>query len=213
MLADTSASVSPDDLQRESDFADRLEKARGRHWTRVIPFARVHARRPAFRAAEGRMATPLHRRRRRTRNRSGNGHPRWRRVAARRHGAALAAGLRRQRKPGQRRARHLAGAATRHPHRHRDADRPSQAGPDAGIGFVSGPGVQWRAFPGRSDARIARIGASQSGAERGRQTDRREPGATVRRRESFAPAGQREFGGRHRAGREDLRRIAGRSAI
>lgn len=40
MLADTSASVSPEDLQRESGFADRLEKARGRHWSRVIPFAR-----------------------------------------------------------------------------------------------------------------------------------------------------------------------------
>jgi Ca-activated chloride channel homolog len=40
MLADTSASVSPDDLQRESNYADRLEKARGRHWSRVIPFAR-----------------------------------------------------------------------------------------------------------------------------------------------------------------------------
>ncbi len=40
MLADTSASVSPEDLQRESGYADRLEKARGRHWSRVIPFAR-----------------------------------------------------------------------------------------------------------------------------------------------------------------------------
>jgi Ca-activated chloride channel homolog len=40
MLADTSASVSPEDLQRESNYADRLEKARGRHWSRVIPFAR-----------------------------------------------------------------------------------------------------------------------------------------------------------------------------
>ncbi len=40
MLADTSASVSPEDLRRESAFADRLESARGRHWSRVIPFAR-----------------------------------------------------------------------------------------------------------------------------------------------------------------------------
>lgn len=40
MLADTSASVSPDDLRRESVYADRLERARGRHWTRVIPFGR-----------------------------------------------------------------------------------------------------------------------------------------------------------------------------
>ena len=40
MLADTSASVSQEDLNRESAYADRLEKARGRHWARVIPFAR-----------------------------------------------------------------------------------------------------------------------------------------------------------------------------
>ena len=40
MLADTSASISSEDLQRESGYADRLEKARGRNWSRVIPFAR-----------------------------------------------------------------------------------------------------------------------------------------------------------------------------
>jgi Ca-activated chloride channel family protein len=41
MLADTSASVSTADLHAESSFADRLERARGRHWSRVIPFARA----------------------------------------------------------------------------------------------------------------------------------------------------------------------------
>jgi uncharacterized membrane protein len=41
MLADTSASVSPADLRTESAYADRLERARGRHWSRVIPFARA----------------------------------------------------------------------------------------------------------------------------------------------------------------------------
>jgi uncharacterized membrane protein len=41
ILADTSASISPDDLRTESAFADRVERERGRHWTRVIPFARV----------------------------------------------------------------------------------------------------------------------------------------------------------------------------
>ena len=40
ILADTSASVSAQDLQAESALADRIERARGRHWTRVIPFAR-----------------------------------------------------------------------------------------------------------------------------------------------------------------------------
>jgi len=41
MLADTSASVSPADLRAESSFADRLERARGRHWTSIVPFART----------------------------------------------------------------------------------------------------------------------------------------------------------------------------
>ena len=41
LLADTSASVSTGDLRAESAFADKLERARGRHWTRVIPFARA----------------------------------------------------------------------------------------------------------------------------------------------------------------------------
>ncbi len=40
ILADTSASISPADLQTESAFINRLERARGRNWTRVIPFAR-----------------------------------------------------------------------------------------------------------------------------------------------------------------------------
>jgi len=41
ILADTSASVTSDDLRTESALADRLERARGRHWTRVTPFARA----------------------------------------------------------------------------------------------------------------------------------------------------------------------------
>jgi uncharacterized membrane protein len=40
MLADTSASVSPEDLGRLSGIATTVEGARGRHWTRVLPFAR-----------------------------------------------------------------------------------------------------------------------------------------------------------------------------
>src|ERR1035441_8657077 len=40
-LADTSASVTAQDLKTESALADKLEDARGRHWLRVIPFARV----------------------------------------------------------------------------------------------------------------------------------------------------------------------------
>ena len=40
VLADTSASVSPEDLARESAIASQVERGHGRHWTRIIPFAR-----------------------------------------------------------------------------------------------------------------------------------------------------------------------------
>src|SRR5579862_1236458 len=40
VLVDTSASVSPADLQQASQIADALANQRGRHWMRVIPFAR-----------------------------------------------------------------------------------------------------------------------------------------------------------------------------
>jgi Ca-activated chloride channel family protein len=40
ILADTSRSVTEQDLKRASDIASQLERSRGRHWTKVIPFAR-----------------------------------------------------------------------------------------------------------------------------------------------------------------------------
>jgi Ca-activated chloride channel homolog len=40
VLVDTSASVTPADLERASRIADSIGDARGRHWMRVIPFAR-----------------------------------------------------------------------------------------------------------------------------------------------------------------------------
>ena len=40
LLADTSASVTAQDLSSESAFADKAQRARGRHWLKVIPFAR-----------------------------------------------------------------------------------------------------------------------------------------------------------------------------
>ncbi|MCW5976633.1 MAG: VWA domain-containing protein [Bryobacteraceae bacterium] len=40
ILADTSASVSGEDLGRASEIVSGIEAARGRHWVRVIPFAR-----------------------------------------------------------------------------------------------------------------------------------------------------------------------------
>ena len=65
------------------------------------------------------------------------------------HGAAPAADLRRQRESGQRGARHLAGAATRHAHRYRAARRPSQARLRLESRHHSRAGIQRRAFPHR----------------------------------------------------------------
>jgi Mg-chelatase subunit ChlD len=39
VLVDTSASVGPKDLERESQIASVLEKEHGRHWIQVLPFA------------------------------------------------------------------------------------------------------------------------------------------------------------------------------
>lgn len=40
ILADTSRSVTEQDLQSASEIVSQLERSRGRHWTKVIPFAR-----------------------------------------------------------------------------------------------------------------------------------------------------------------------------
>ncbi len=40
ILADTSASIPGSDLQNESAYIDRVERARGRNWSHVTPFAR-----------------------------------------------------------------------------------------------------------------------------------------------------------------------------
>ena len=58
MLADTSASVTAADLVRESDLANQLERARGRHWTRIVPFAR--GTRPAASDEHLKKAWELH---------------------------------------------------------------------------------------------------------------------------------------------------------
>ncbi len=46
ILADTSRSLTPQDLERASSIATEIERSRGRHWTEVIPFART-VRKPA----------------------------------------------------------------------------------------------------------------------------------------------------------------------
>jgi uncharacterized membrane protein len=40
VLVDTSASISADDLKKASNYISELDSRRGRHWLRVIPFAR-----------------------------------------------------------------------------------------------------------------------------------------------------------------------------
>src|ERR1035437_8100218 len=40
VLADTSARVWPEDLSRESAIACVVQRTAGRHWTRILPFAR-----------------------------------------------------------------------------------------------------------------------------------------------------------------------------
>ncbi|MBM3724182.1 MAG: VWA domain-containing protein [Acidobacteria bacterium] len=40
VLADTSAGLTPEDLARASGIASKIEGGRGRHWVRVMPFAR-----------------------------------------------------------------------------------------------------------------------------------------------------------------------------
>jgi Ca-activated chloride channel homolog len=40
ILADTSRSLTPQDLERASALTTQIEQGRGRHWTEVIPFAR-----------------------------------------------------------------------------------------------------------------------------------------------------------------------------
>src|SRR5690242_16796223 len=40
VLVDTSAGLSNADLARASEIATNIEKSRGRHWVRVIPFSR-----------------------------------------------------------------------------------------------------------------------------------------------------------------------------
>src|SRR5215467_283994 len=41
VLADTSRSLTRQDLERASSIATQIERERGRHWTEVIPFART----------------------------------------------------------------------------------------------------------------------------------------------------------------------------
>ncbi|HUQ93743.1 MAG TPA: VWA domain-containing protein [Bryobacteraceae bacterium] len=41
VLVDTSASVTNDDLDRASELATEIDKKRGRHWVRIIPFGRA----------------------------------------------------------------------------------------------------------------------------------------------------------------------------
>ena len=130
------------------------------------------ARRIGRRAYQGRLAVAPYRVRSRPRHEPRGRHPRRCRGDARRYGAAARAGFRRQRESGQCGARHLAGAATRHSHRHRAPGRPCQARAAPRVGGFSGPGVQRRALPGRGHARIAALHYRHGGND-GRGKDHR----------------------------------------
>ena len=80
VLVDTSASVTPQDLARASKLADAFEKTRGRHWIRVLPFAR--SVRNVAPEDSRRLAFRVHRRRGRPGHRSRSGRARSHRFAA-----------------------------------------------------------------------------------------------------------------------------------
>ena len=96
VLADTSASVSPEDLARASAIASEV-RARARAALDAHHAVRArHALTRARREVQGRLATAPHRGRGGPRHGSGDRDPRRRGGAARGHGAAPAADLRRQ---------------------------------------------------------------------------------------------------------------------
>ena len=135
VLVDTSASVSPADLATASDLATRIQKKRAAgnvtHGSALC--ARPRARRRRRRAARTGTSS--------TRPRE-PAHATNLEAALREGVGSLPAGLvprvaadfRRQREPGQRHARHLAGAAVGHSDRYDSAGRPSEARPATGIG-------------------------------------------------------------------------------
>ncbi len=64
VLADTSASIPPQDLVAESALADKLDRSRGANWVRVIPFARATRLAAAEEHPKDRLGPAPHRRRR-----------------------------------------------------------------------------------------------------------------------------------------------------
>ena len=150
VLVDTSASVSPQDLSRASELAGALEKARGRHWVRILPFARsVRNLAPGeqargwhfkYTAGEAGRATDLE-------------------AAIGEAVTSLPSGLvprlvlisdgKRERR--QHHARRLASPAPRHSHRYHCARRPAPAQPASGIGESADAGIYRRTVPRRSE--------------------------------------------------------------
>ena len=156
--------------QAESAFADRVERARGGNWSHVMPFARTTRAAAQDEQPKNGWAAAPYGGRRRPRHRSGSRHSRRRGRPARRHGAAPPADLRRQREPGQRRARHLAGAATGHSHRHRAAGRTPQTRPAARVRRHSrARSSAASASPSKSRVEAPRAAARRGGDDRRRQ--------------------------------------------
>ena len=213
ILADTSRSLSPQDLARASALATEIERARGRHWTRVIPFARS-ARNPA--PQEGGNSWNLQ-------YTAGDaGHGTNLEAAIREAIGTLPAGMVRRvvlisdgnENLGSVARAALAGAAARHSDRHLRAggQLPSRI---LRVESISLPSL---VFSGERFPIDVTVSAPRRAARRVEITAEGKTSGPERRhtragRESFARARQRDHGRRGRSGGQDQRRRPGGSPL
>ncbi|MEI9977281.1 MAG: hypothetical protein WDO73_37655 [Ignavibacteriota bacterium] len=186
-MADTSASVTAQDLKYESAVADKIESSRGRHWTRVIPFARV------TRSASTDEHTKNGWQLRHTASTPGHG---TNLEAAIRDGvAAMPAGTVPRIVLASDGNENL-GSVARGIWQAQQLGIPIDTIPLAGhvkpglvlesVGFPR-TGLQRRTLPHRGDARIAQSRYRERGDDRRRESDRLEQCATFARRQPPAP--------------------------
>ena len=162
VLVDTSASVSPADLTAPRELARSMQSAQGRHWMRVVPFARSTRTLESNEQQQSLDSAP-HRRRSRPRHRYRS------RACAKPSPPCLPAwcrawsDFRRQGEQRQHRARGLAGPAARHSHRHLRAGRPAK--PALRLDSISLPSI---AFTGEQFPIDLVVSAPQAGSGRNR---------------------------------------------
>ena len=167
VLVDTSASVSPRDLERASKIASDLDDARGSNALRVIPFARS-TRMADLTEDQKPWKLRLTSGQRRTFDRSGSGGSRGDQFPALRNAAAAGIDFGRQGKQRQHRARGMAGAAGGNSDRHVCDGRARPAGAAAGIRESADECVYRGAVRNRSGGVGAGKDASGGGAISGR---------------------------------------------